>query len=522
MSKKISEDVFRLVKSLRPAEKRYFHLQWAGRKEASKYLQLFELLCQMEHYDESVILNFREGLFSAQQLPNLKAHLYHRLLQSLRLYAAAATSSDLQIREQIDHAQLLFQRGLPQQCHQMLKKAKKMALRHDHLELQLEILKWEQYLLPYLMGKHNEKRFRQLLQEASLTTQRLNQVLSLNKALLQLNKEYLRTGFIRHRDDLLRIEKLFEGLQLDIPEAQLSFNGKIAYYQLYVGYFAFRQDFERCYEYARRWVRLFQDNEEFIPTHFEMYLKGLNYLLTSQERLYKYKELLQSQKRLRQLWKQPPLALTQNLELRLFKYIYVHEFNRLFMMGDFEKGVKLMSKIKKDLEYFVTQLDKHSQLILYYKIACLYFGNADYAEANLWLNRIIGLPATDLREDVHSFARILHLVCHYEMGNTDILDHYIRSTYRFLLKKQDYYLFQKYILEFLKALVALPDSGLALKRQFRKLYEQLLPLQQHPFEKRAFLYFDIIAWLEAKASGRSVSRVIQEKFQQRLGEKLES
>ena len=180
------------------------------------------------------------------------------------------------------------------------------------------------------------------------------------------------------------------------------------------------------------------------------------------------------------------------------------------MLGDFKAGVSLMAKIKSGLEDFINLLDNHSKLILYYKVACLYFGNDNYSEAIQWLNRILNSENIDLREDIHSFARILNLIAHYEMGNTDVIDYYIRSTYRFMLKKDDLHRFQKAILSFLRKLAG-EFTKEDLIPEFEKLRERLIPLQSNPYEKRAFIYFDIISWLECKIQRRPVQEVIAEK-----------
>jgi hypothetical protein len=39
----------------------------------------------------------------------------------------------------------------------------------------------------------------------------------------------------------------------------------------------------------------------------------------------------------------------------------------------------------------------------------------------------------------------------------------------------------------------------------------LIKLQQDPYEKRAFLYLDIIAWLTCKIENRSIQDVMREK-----------
>ena len=44
-------------------------------------------------------------------------------------------------------------------------------------------------------------------------------------------------------------------------------------------------------------------------------------------------------------------------------------------------------------------------------------------------------------------------------------------------------------------------------------------LQDNKFEKRAFLYFDIISWLESKIENRSVQLIIKEKVSEKLKSK---
>ncbi|MGB3850047.1 MAG: hypothetical protein WA958_08785, partial [Tunicatimonas sp.] len=114
------------------------------------------------------------------------------------------------------------------------------------------------------------------------------------------------------------------------------------------------------------------------------------------------------------------------------------------------------------------------------------------------------------REDIHCFARILNLISHYELGNTDVIDYYIKSTYRFLLLKDDLGDYQRFILGFLKNLHRNPTEAELIDR-FRELRTQLLTLIDRPYENRAFAYFDIISWLESKIRGCTVEEVIREK-----------
>ena len=142
----------------------------------------------------------------------------------------------------------------------------------------------------------------------------------------------------------------------------------------------------------------------------------------------------------------------------------------------------------------------------------MYFGCDDYKNAAKWLNKIINMRDVDLRGDIVGFAGIMILICYYELEDTDMVDHYVRFTYRFLVKKDDMQLYQKIIMKFLRKLNSIKKFDDA----FADLKEKLMPLTKNQYEKRAFLYFDMISWLESKIENRSVQEIIKEKSLKRI------
>lgn len=510
MAKSKSDDLFNLIKSLSRSEKRYFKLyvDSTGGNAPKKYLRLFDLMDQQNDFDEKKILE-KEPSLKPAQLSNMKAHLYFKILQSMRLYNQAGVV-EIQIRELIDYAQMLLNKSLYEQCVRILQKAKKMAAKIDNLELLLEILKWEKSVLSQTVGRDNQKRVNRIIEEVQDVNDRINNINTFTNLSVRLNSLYKKVGFIRNKSDYTKVVSIFKSSLPTIDEEALSLNEKLNLYHLLVGYYSMIQDFEKGYHYAKEWVTLFDNHTELIPTRLEMYINSINNLMIAQFKLLKYYEFIATSKKLKAVRFMPGVSLNENIRLKLMKYSYVHEFNRYFMLGDFAHGVALMNRIKPKLEAFASQLDNHSRIILYYKTACLYFGNDNYSEAIVHLNKIINTQEGELREDIHSFARIVNLICHYELGNTDVIDYYIRSTYRFLLKKGDMQTFQRYILSFLKKL-GMGTTQDQLMSHFKSLRMQLLPLENNIYEKRPFMYFDIISWLESKIQKRPIQLIIKEK-----------
>ncbi|OHX67905.1 hypothetical protein [Flammeovirga pacifica] len=518
MPKERSNHLYQLIKSMSRSEKRYFKLvsTESATTSSKKFMLLFDLIDKQEDFDEDVLLNSTPEL-KPSQFSNLKAHLYKRILQSLRQFHLTKME-DAEIREMIDHAELLYNRGLYEQCADILRKCKKKAQKNDHLELLLEILRWEKSLLSHTLDKHNQRRVNKLIQEVQDVNDRINLINKFTNISVKLNAFYLRTGYVKSQKDLTKAQALVKDDIFNIDETKLSINEKLSLYDLYIGFYYFTHDVQSGLSYALKCLNIFHEQPDLIPSKLDLYISVINNVLNGQYKLSQYKNFVNTKSLFRRIRTMKKVELSENIKMKLLKYSYVHEFNRLFLLGNFTGGIQRLNALLNNIEFFITKLNKHSRLILYYKIACLYFGAGDFRLSSRWLNRIINSDALemDVREDVHVYARIVNLICHYEMGNTDLVDYYVKSTYRFMLRKDNLFKFQKYIMAFLKKLSRNMNDA-ELMQAFIQLKEVLQPLEKDKFESHPFMYFDIISWLEGKIEKRTVQEVIIEKAKLKIG-----
>ena len=75
--------------------------------------------------------------------------------------------------------------------------------------------------------------------------------------------------------------------------------------------------------------------------------------------------------------------------------------------------------------------------MLYYKIACLYFGMGENKRCIHYLQKIIQSKNLGSAEDLQCFARVLNLIAHYECGLDYDLEKQFIDTYKFLLKMEN-------------------------------------------------------------------------------------
>ena len=472
-----------------------------------KMLLLFDHINKQKDFDEESILKKEPGI-KPSQLSNLKAYLYEKIMQSVRQYNASRIY-DIKIREQIDFAQLLIERRLYPLGINCLKKAKKMAKQNSNLELQLEIIKLEKDIITQTGNEAD--RTDQIIAEVQQINSQINNITIFSNLFIKLNSLYRKIGFIRDESDYLKVKEFFYSNLPTYEEKRLSIAERIYLYRLFVGYYFFIQDFDQGLAYAKKLEQTLESEELVVETHIELYITSLNNLLIAQYKLWRYDEFVQTNSKLHSVKSMNNLHMNESIRIRLLKYYYIHEINKFFMVGDFDKGADFVTKESATITALIELLDQHSAMIIDYKIACLYFGAGNYSQSIRWLNKIINIANVDIREDLHCFARIINLICHYELGNFDVINYYIISTYRFLFKKDDLHLFQKFILKFLKSLGKEVGNKELLER-FLRLKMQLLPLVNSPYEKRAFIYFDIISWLESKIEKKAVQEIIKDKF----------
>jgi hypothetical protein len=512
MSKPKSEQLFRLIKSLSKAEKKAFKL-FASRYgnstdgEGKIFSNLFDCVEQQSIYNEEEILAAIKKLKPAQ-MSNMKAHLYQQILKCLSVICSQ-NSVDLNVTEKIDHARILYNKCLYRDCLKMIDKAKATAIESENRLLLLELIELEKMAIKQTVEENIQERVSKVIAESEQTAKTISNINSFSNLSIKLSAFYNQIGFIRNVEDLDTVKNYFNHNLPDYDIEFLTVHELIYLYYSYCSYYYFIQDFEEGYYYAKKWMATFEDHPVMISRKPEMYIKALNNVLIAQHKLNLYTDFYETHRKLANLKRNKKIGFTANVNLNLFKTFYIHEINRHFMTGEFTKGTQIVTKLTKELNTLIPLLDKQTILIFYYKISCLYFGSGDYKTCLKWLNKIINEQVSDIREDIHVFARIIRLISYYELGNRDQIDNQIKSTYRFLSKTKHLSEYHQLIILFLKNL---HYSKAELRNSFISLKTNLLELEKDLFEKRAFIYFDIISWLESKIENKPVEEICQQKF----------
>ena len=509
ISKGQKDNLFLLIKSLTKSEKRQFKL-YVGRlgvNSDSKFLNLFNLLEKSNVYNERSIL--KNDIVKKQQLANVKAHLYKQILISLKLNPSHQNIRS-QIREQLDFASILYHKGLYKQSLKILDKAKGLAIQNEEKNLAFEIVELEKIVEAQYITRSINTRADELTIQAKELSE-LNVVTSkLSNLSLQLYSIILRTGYVKNEEESEKITSYFQSRLPKIELSKLGFREKLWLYKAHLWYSFLMQDFLNCYKYASKWVNLFDQYPKMINLNPVFFLKGNNYLLESIFFIKNKPKFVKVYGVLKSKIEDETFPKDENVQTLSFLYLNFHSINNHFIDGSFEEGLTLIPTIEKKLAHFSNRIDAHHKMIFYYKFASLHFGAGNNRKCIFYLDKIISNKTLSMREDLLCFSRVLNLVAHYEAGLDYHLETLLRSTYKFLIKMDDLHEVQKEMIKFIRSLQDIYPHD--LKKAFKKLHEQLKVFEDHPYERRAFLYLDIISWLESKIENKPVSQVIRGKY----------
>lgn len=509
MPNRQTDALFQLVKSLGKSEKRNFKLFVKRNTDSDelKIIRLFDALEKMQEYDEASLLKKNKSI-RKQQLSNIKAHLYKQLLASLRIIRDE-NNVDLQLHEQMDHARILFNKGLYLQSLKQLDKLKETARAYHQLTYLQQALFFEKKIEALYITRSMQDRADKLSAESDAVNTALNLVNQLSNLSLQLYSWYIRHGHARNSQDMQNIRDYFNSHLPPEVTAASGFYEKLYLCQSYCWYAFIRKDFLQYYRYSQKWADLFEQYPGLLKVETASYIKGMHNLMSAHFNLLNIKGLADTIRQFEQFTKTKLVQQYENNRIIAYQYLYTSRINLYFLQGQFTKGLRLVPFLEDMLKEYEPYLDTHRVMVFYYKIACLYFGSGNNEKAIDYLNRIINQKG-DLRTDLQCYARLLHLIAHYELGNFELLEYLIKSVYRYMSKMGNLTQVEEVMFGFLRQ--SFRVGAHALKPEFEKLLVKLRKFEGNPLESRAFVYLDVISWLESKISGVHVQDIMREKF----------
>ena len=490
-------DLFLLINSLNKSQKLLLSRKWSKEPYNSfLYVQIYQHMLKSSKYASSELLKAIPSL-KAYQLPNVQKEAYTKILEHLR--AQQTLTPFEEYRTLLKNYSILKGLNLPEQAEKWKKKA--IAFKTTNAIINDAVLVDEETYYYETMSQPDRVNEVILAIEVNPFTKKLME------GFLHFRRFYLQHRFSKNENEYHLLETHLKTILAGLNYGKLSLYDRIVHNRMMYHYHYIQRDFVLGYKYASTLVTTYETYK--LNVHYkEVYLKLFNYQLLCLFRLNaskKYTLLLQKFRELEFNTNLPDINLLRESH---FKYVLTHTLNLYLIKGDFASGIRHFKAIKHQFELLDKKHNAGYVNSINYKIACLHFGNQEFEECIVYLDKIIYMNLTG-RPDLQIFSRILKLTAFFELQETEYIFENIRSVYGYLARNKQLNLFQIEIMNFLRLCATLPN--IEIRQELENLRNAMYKVAQNKFEQRPFFYFDIIGWLDSKLENKSLSETIRER-----------
>ncbi len=504
---KPSTELFDLIRSLTKSEKRFFKLHSSLQAGDKNYLRIFDAIDKQRSYDEEALKKHFSGEQFVRHFPSEKNHLYKLIMKALRAYHSESSISGI-LKQEIKNIEILYDKALYNECNKALHRAKRIARENERFYYWFELLSWEKMLLEeaYESGEFT-KDLDALIEEEREVIEKLRNLAAYHILYSKINYVFRSGGYVRTDEEHAMVEEISEHPLIKGKNTALSRRAAtICYYTQGFCQWA-KRDWAASLEKFTRVKQLLDDDALIRSDLPKRYIRTLQYMVQCQIELGRFKEARESIKLLRSLEGQDGFAGFQ-IHVHVFNASYLSELRLCDRMGEHRKALELVQPVIAGMEELGPRLHKEYELEFYFSLATVHFGAGEVNKSLFWLNKVLNDPEPTLRQDIFTYARLFNLIVHYELGNYDLLEYIVRSTHRFLSKKQRANQVENLLIDHVKRLARATEPS--MKRDLhRSLRDQMTRVLKDPSEGLALKYFDFLAWANAKVDGVSFSEAVK-------------
>jgi hypothetical protein len=508
MSSRPSDFLFKLIKSLTRAEKRYYKIaeEAFNPLENKITVHIFDAINNQDEYNDEALKKKFGNTFNTTN----KSRVYDSILRSLDAFHANS-SIDAQIKHDLHCAEILYKKGLYDQCAKLLMSTKKMAQKYERHSGLFEINLWEKKIIEKdnYSGK-TEKDINSFLHDDLLIGEKVknfNDYWNIKSRLFMiLNKR----GKVRNQEELANFKSIIDNTLLKTVESALSTETKYLFNHIYSAYYFGVGDYTNCSDFLKRNVDLIETNIPIFEEEPNIYFSVLTNIIYVSSQLKNYDDTFMYLRKLREVPQKFNVDKNEDMELKLFSSANSIEITIYNQLGEFERAIELVPKIELGLLKYADNLNKVRVAYFCSCIAIAYFGVAQYQQALKWNNKILNNKDIDDVEEAHCHAEMFNVIVHIELKNDKIIPYMLASAQRYLKNKKRVYKFENVFLNFVGKMIKEKNKA-ASKDLYQQFLDDINQLRLDAFESRAFEHFDYVSWAESKLSSFTFRDIVEQK-----------
>ena len=425
------EMLIELIETLDSSEKRFFtrYTNQTGSGETDKFYRLFRHLSEGGTLEDPKLAHLL-GLTGPTQLVNLQRHLYSRILDALRLQHRRREPS-VQVREQIDHANLLYDRGLYLQALKILARAKELAFSY-HLDLHhLLIIDFEKTIESRHITRASTDRMSSLTSESRRRQEVMGSTVRLSNLQLTLQRHFILEGHVASPEEARKFYQIYQHYFSEPIPPTATYKERILTHHCRFWYHYNQLQLEQAALHTERWTSLIESRSDIRERDANEYIKGMDRRLLIAFFRYDAEDHRRIHARLAAFIAASRTTQQQrNSNIMAGLVLFRAEINQILLDDPGTCGPARVRELAARIED-VTGVDVHKQLVLYYKMAAICGLNRQYEHALVYLQPVLDQPSP-LRYDLIVYARLLQLWCHFKLGHAEFVGYGINNLARYL------------------------------------------------------------------------------------------
>jgi hypothetical protein len=502
MKAELLEETYELVKSLTRTEKRYFKLFAQFQSGNKSYLKLFEIIDLQKRFSEEKITQKFFSKNRSANFPAVKKYLFQQLIASLKSYGAYK-DLDSDHTDLIETYKVLHYKGLHGQSGRLLKKIKSITLQDDAFIRHFYVLLQEYLREMFNADDPSPDKVHQIIEEKKHTFN-IIQNYTMVGDLFSYQRLYLRQKlYCRTKKEKEELTRLMAPV-LQTKESDMMSRTALAMRNMGLcDYYMAIGRPKKAFETSKVYLELRKTagrSDKIDTTSISEHLQHLWLCVRSgiyegfEENIQKFKVLIDEVRNKQKF--------VMGYE-RWYNYSFIY-YNR---RGQFDKAGEFLDREKKIFEQVGHDFSMKAKIMLWYFTAYRLYALKDYRAALLMIQKIVNQTTDEMEE--FSFAKLLLMFIHFDLGNDELLEYQVRSYNRLMRKTDRVYKCEQVMVDYFKSVSAVATKQKKLD-ELKEVQKKITAAFKTHYERGFSFYFDIHAWIASRLGRKEFAEVVRE------------
>lgn len=446
-------------------EKRYFKISCSRHIIGSqnKYVYLFDVIDRLPSFDEATLIKkLNEIKYSTKFLASDLKYLKKNILKSLNDFHSDKTTN-ITIKQRLVTIEILFYKGLYNECLQIIKKEKLNKQILNSQFLMLELLNWEKKCYGYSTGLLNaieiNNEIDHLLKEVEQGRQLTN---------YYYLSYYLKNnvGKISSENIENQFDEIFKGEIFKTKPKFKSSQHIIFFYLIYANHSSSTNQAINELIYLKKALNIYEENKVYMfenpLDYISIYIRIIEILKEGDSNIFYYElNKLKNFNSMNDLQKKV-------VNERIFIHTFQCELEHLLINKDKKRTAQILTNIINTLPSIKFNIEPYYYIKLHYLIASVYCVFGDFSSGLKHVNTILNEYNFKDRPNIFIKTEFLNIIIHYEFKNYELVLNNINKFKKKYSKEYNFKYIEKKILNSITKLSTNPNI-ISERNEFQKL-----------------------------------------------------